>query len=234
MRLLPPAPLLAVLLAPLLAGWPPALSAAPPTLPPTMPGAVARLDLATRLYAHALAAGDPLAAVAAFRLAARVPLRADAAAPAVAAAPAPTGAAVPGAALSALALVTGGMEAATRDLAAGDDNLLELVDRASAETALGRIGVANGRSSRLQAGRQDVWELPLAGQEPAAIGLFPGAGGAFGWQITDAAGQTICAAAATPGPLTCAFTPAENAFFTVTVVARGAAAQAADYLLITD
>jgi hypothetical protein len=240
-------------LAALVAGRPAGAEEAPP------PGTIATLDLAARLYASALAGDDPLAAVAAFRLAGRVTFRAEAdwakataeagaddlsfalperavidagtpPPPADGSALAGAGREAPG--FSALELVTGGMEAAVREMAAGDEDLLALVDDAAAETARGRIGGANSQMSSLGPGRKDVWEIPFAGMERAEIGVFGDGGGGLGWMVADPSGQPVCLTHHSEHPLYCAFTPAENAFYTVTVVSRAEAETR--YLLATN
>jgi len=200
---------------------------------PAPPGPVATLDLATRLYAHALAQGDALSAVTAFRLVQSVTLREGADwerstedAPKTEAA----GAAASG--LSAVALLTGQMEAATRDLAAGDEDLLAILDDATAETARGRIGGANQLVASLAPGRQDIWQIPFAGSERAELGVFNDGSGGLGWSVTDAGGAVLCADPWSDQPLYCSFTPRENAFYTVTVVSRYDAE--GQYLLATN
>jgi hypothetical protein len=231
----------ALVLLPLLAALPLAAEEAP------RPGAVATLDAAARLYAHALLQDDALAAVAAFRLARSVSLRegtgwerasADAGpgdldyllpgAPGTGAgAPpprddgtAPAGAAR-GSGFSALDLATGGLEAAVREMAAGNEDLLALLDDAAAETARGRIGGANQQMAILAPGRKDIWEIPFAGMEQAEIGVFSDGTGGLGWMVADAAGLPVCLQHHSDEPLYCAFTPRDNAFYTVTVVSRG-------------
>ena len=212
-----------------------ALLAASPALADTAPGPVATLDLATRLYARALAQGDALSAVTAFRLVQSVTLREgadwdrsteDA-----------TGSEIvfsdtTKAGLSAVALLTGQMEAATRDLAAGDEDLLEMLDDATAETARGRIGGANQLVASLPPGKQDIWQIPFAGSERAEIGVFGDGSGGLGWAVTDADGAVLCADPWSDQPLYCSFTPAENAFYTVTVISRSGAE--GQYLLATN
>ncbi len=226
---------------------------------PAPPGTVATLDLAARLYAEALARDDALAAVAAFRLAGSVTFRADAdwqkstadsgaedlsfvlpeKAVIDAGTPPPRADGTDiaasedgGPGFSALELVTGGMEAAVREMAAGDEDLLALVDDAAAETARGRIGGANQQMSSLAPGRKDVWEIPFAGMERAEIGVFADDSGGLGWMVADQNGLPVCLTHYSEDPLYCAFTPAENAFYTVTVISRAEAETR--YLLATN
>ncbi|MCB6179601.1 hypothetical protein LHP98_15875 [Rhodobacter sp. Har01] len=202
----------------------------------TTPGQVHTLDLAARLYAHALATDDALSAVTAFRLVQSVTLRDDTSwqkstedvtgseivfrtlPPEKQREVAQSTAKTSG--FSALALVSGEMEAATREIAAGDDELTALVDDAATATARGRIGGANQQVAALAPGKKDTWQIPFAGQERAEIGVFGDGSGGLAWMVADAAGLPVCIDHYSEQPLYCAFTPAANAFYTVTVISR--------------
>lgn len=209
------------------------------------PGKVRTLALAAELYAHALATDDALAAVTAFRLASGVALRQadgwtrtteDATGDELPGTSAGGGTAPKGEdaakGFSALALITGQAGDATREIAAGDDELALMVEDAAAETARGRIGGANQQVAALAPGKKDVWQIPFAGQEQAEVGVFGDGSGGLGWMVADAQGVPVCVDPYSDQPLYCSFTPAENAFYTVTVISR--ADVDGQYLLATN
>ncbi len=220
-----------VLLAPLLARPAPAAEA-------QVPGTVARLELAARLYARGLATDDALAVVAAVRLADAVALRTDAGwtratAAADDAAPAPASAAAAATAAAAMAVLTAEARLTALLMAEGDDALTEIAEDAFAETARPRFGGANSAAGRLAPGQQDVWQIAFAGQQRAEIGVFGDGTGGLGWRVADATGETVCQGiSAGVKPLFCTFTPAENAWYRVTI--RSSADTGAGYLLITN
>ncbi len=196
------------------------------------PGPVARLDLAARLYARGLARADAVTVLAAVHLARGVALRPGAdwahqTQPAGAPAPAAPPPATPPA-----AVLGDEARAAAFLLAEGDESLTDLAETLLAEPARRRTGGANSAASTLPPGSAEVWDIPLPGQERAEIGVFAQGAGLFGWQVSDAAGTPLCTAPPGPGPLYCSFTPPENGWYRVTVMAETAAP--ADYLLITD
>ena len=63
------------------------------------------------------------------------------------------------------------MFAKAKELAAGDDALLDVIEDAMAEGSRGRIGGAVGWLSRLPAGSTDVWEVPFYGNSYAEIAV---------------------------------------------------------------
>ncbi len=233
-------PSLALIAALALAALPPAARAEEAAT-----GKVGTLNLAARLYAHALVTDDALAAVTAFRLASGVALRqADgwsrttetATGAELPGEPAPADTAQAGTdaarGFSALALITGQAAESTREIAAGDDELALMVEDAVADTARGRIGGANQAVATLAPGKKDIWEIPFAGQEQAEIGIFGDGSGGLGWMVADAQGVPVCVDPYSDQPLYCSFTPAENAFYTVTVISR--ADVDGQYLLATN
>ncbi len=91
-----------------------------------------------------------------------------------------------GPAFSALDLVTGGMEAAVRDMAAGDEDLLALLGRCCRRNRAGAASaVPTRKMATLAPGKKDVWEIPLLGWKRAEVGIFADDRGALaGWWQT--------------------------------------------------
>ncbi|MBE2277776.1 MAG: hypothetical protein IAE87_15945 [Rhodobacteraceae bacterium] len=199
-----------------------------------VPGTVGRLDLAARLYSLGLATDDALVVVAAVRLADAVALRGDAGwtRTTVAADTAAPGPAAPAAGPAAMAVLSAEARQAALLMAEGDDALTEIAEDAFAETARPRFGGANSAAGRLAAGQQDVWQIAFAGQQRAEIGVFGDGTGGLGWRVANAAGVPVCQGTSVSAPLFCTFTPAENAWYRVTV--RSAADTGTGYLLITN
>lgn len=194
-------------------------------------GSAGVLDLAARLYAQGVAADDAVSVVTAVRMADGVTLR-RATGWTHGTEPAAGTGAVPRAATSALALIRGEATEAARLMAEDNDDLTEILDAAGASGARGAVGGANAAEAVWTPAQQEVWTLPLAGQEPAEIGVFGDGTARFGWRVTGPDGAEICAAPPSEAPLYCRFTPSENAFFTVTLTGQGTAESR--YLLITN
>lgn len=187
-----------------------------------------------------MASDDAVAVVAAFNLAREVTLRTatgwlhtnDAAADTALPASAPTAADVDGHLLaSPLSLLTGAAEDAARLMAEGDDDLTEIVEIVAADIGRRPTGAANAANAALAAGTVDIWEVPFAGQVRAEVGMF-GDGTELGLQVADASGGTVCLPRISTGAISCAFTPDDNSFYTVTVTNRGGAT--ARYMLLTN
>lgn len=201
-------------------------------------GAIESLNLAARLYAHALANDDALSAVVALRLVQGVtPLEAgdwqkttadvDGNEAVLAVLPPEKRSELALAmgqsgdeGLSELELVSGGIEAMAREMAADDPILLGLIDDALAETGRGRIGGANQHVVTLAPGKKDTWEIPFAGKELAEVGVFGDGSGGLAWQVAGSDGAPICQDIYSEEALYCAFRPPMDGTYIVTVISR--------------
>lgn len=194
------------------------------------PGPVRQLVLAQDLYDLGLAQEDAVMLLAAIRLARQAELR-----PATgwthegAGSPAGEAPAAPGlprdpASPAALALAV--------MMAEGSPALADVA--ADAEARLNREGPGRGHVSAagmtLPGGKDDRWRIAFNGGLPAEIALMA-EDGPLGLTVTGDGGAVICDEP--PGPRAfCAFTPARNGFFTVTVTSRAGAGTR--YRLITN
>lgn len=202
----------------------PAVEAAPP-------GAVRQLVLAQDLYDLGLAQEDAAMLLAAIRLARQAELRlATGWTHEGAGSPAGDTPAAPGlprdpASPEALALAV--------MMAEGSPALADVA--ADVEAALNRQAPGRGHVSTaemvLPGGKADRWRIAFNGSLPAEVALLP-EDGPLGLTVTDEGGAVICDEAPSPRRAFCAFTPARNGFFTVTVTS-GAGADAR-YRLITN
>lgn len=191
------------------------------------PGAVQRLVLAHALRAEAVAGRDALTALAAARLAQGVVLHrapnlvpfppppAPASEPAVMPLPWP-------AAVFDLA----------RSLAAGDDPLLELIDREESQGRSAPASTANLAISTLAPGQSETWRIALYGDAPAEIGLIGAQASALTLVVSDDAQNPVCRAPAAFDQALCAFVPARNGFFSAIVTNTGE--QAGSYWLLSN
>lgn len=214
MRLLPYC-LAALLAAPALAEVP-NLSAEPVAVP----GPAIQLALAQRLQDHALRENDLVLLLAAIRIARGVTLRpapgwvkAQSDTPP---ADAPQG--------YAPALDPAGPEALSlaQAMAGEDPALQDLAYDLDAQLPRTRRGTAAGAMSDLAAGGTDVWRIAFFGESPAELALIGDGDGPLELTVTDDAANLVCADLSSQPVKTCAFTPARNGFFTVTVTNRGA------------
>ena len=191
------------------------------------PGPVARYVAAARLLPRGFAAEDPLTVLAAVRLARGVTLR-----PAIGwqATPDPGPAPDPGPGLPR----DPGSADATLVLAMmveGDEDLELTADELLADPP-GRAGGAASQATGLGPDAAQSWTLPFYGAAPAEIGLIGLSGPGLTLRVTDAAGAEICAEAPADPAALCAFTPAENGWFSIEL--RNGSAAAAGYLLLTN
>jgi hypothetical protein len=185
-----------------------ALTAAAAQAEPPLP--LRQAALAVQLYQHGLAAGDALTVLAAARI-----HRASAA-----------GAAAADPAWQA-------MLDSAEALAAGDTGLLALIADARAE---GARGVASGPVYELAsvppAGETVVAELAFKGSAPAEVYVESAPGTDIDLRVTDASGTLVCADTHASHVAYCAWTPATDGVFTVTILNPGSAP--ADYALMTN
>ena len=209
----------------------PALAEGGPNLVPSSPapmGAVGATALAWQLYAMGLDREDPVILLTAIRLAHGSDLRPATgwtvtSPDAVAQVPtAPSGLPRDPASEPAMALAL--------LMAEGDPDLADLAADIEADLARhkpsARISTA---TSVLAGGSSESWRIPFNGLIPAELALIgespAKAAGSLGLRITDETGATVCLQDS-PGNLAyCAFTPARNGFFTVTVRNNGDTAQ---------
>ncbi|WP_374646521.1 hypothetical protein [Tabrizicola sp.] len=113
------------------------------------------------------------------------------------------------------------MFAKAKELAAGDEALLGLIDDAMAEGSRGRIGGAVQWLSRLPAGQTDVWEVPFYGNSYAEVAIVGDGDADLDVAVTDGNGNVICYDVSWSDKLYCDFTPAWDGYFYVTVQNMG-------------
>jgi hypothetical protein len=179
------------------------------------PGAAAQLILAQRTYDTALKIGDPILLITAIRLAREITLRPPAGwtrttvgEPAPdqtdgrSAAPDPAGS-------EAIAIAQG--------FAGEDLDLQDLVYDLDAQLPHGRRTTAVSAAATLDGGQTDVWQLVLAGETVAEIGLIGDGDTRLGLSIADETGQVVCVRPPSSASALCHFTPARNGFFDVKV-----------------
>jgi hypothetical protein len=207
----------------------PATTAAANLLPgaSATPGAVQRLVLAHALRAKAVAGRDALTALAAARLAQGIALSA---APGLAPTPAPQQPA-PAPQTSAVPLPEEIFDLA-RELAAGDDLLLEMIEREEIQSRSAPSETANRAVSTLAPGQSETWRVALFGSDPAEIGVIGESALGLTLEVTDDAQHPVCRAPAAFDQALCAFVPARNGFFNATVTNTGA--KAGSYWLLTN
>ena len=109
------------------------------------------------------------------------------------------------------------MFAKAKELAAGDDALLDVIEDAMAEGSRRRIGGAVRWLSRLPAGSTDVWEIPLYGNSYAEIAVVGDGDANLDVVVTDEGGNILCYDAGWSDSLYCDFTPDRDGYFYVTV-----------------
>ena len=189
--------------------------------PPRDAGAVAQLLHAQALFDLGLARKDPLATLAAARLTAGITAsEADRI-------PDPAGDAVAATYPTAEFMFT-----ATRALAQEDDLATDLTVRTEAEvTRTPTLTVI--RSSRgIAGGAAQVYSLPFFAASLAEIGLLGDGSANLDLAVTLPDGTPVCLDSAPSDRALCAFTPPENATFSVTVTNRSEAP--ASYSLLTN
>jgi hypothetical protein len=206
--------LIALLAAPALADTP-NLSAASQV----RPGPVARLAIAQRVMDQSLRTGDVVMLLAAIRIARGVTVRPasrwqkDAAQPVSSDAPQGRPLTADPAGPEALALAQG--------MAGEDPALQDLVYDLDAQLPRSRPTSVVGTYADLADGGTDVWRIAFFGMSPAELALIGDGDGPLDLTVTDDAGNLICADLSTQRTKSCAFTPARNGFFTVTIANRG-------------
>lgn len=212
MRLLPLC-LIALMAAPARAE-PPNLSARPGG----GSGAVARLAMAQRLQDRALQSGDMVMLLTAIRLARAVVLRpASGWQKQTTATPAPD---APQGRPAAPDPAGPGVLALAQGMAGDDPGLQDLVYDLDAQLPRERPASAVSTASDLAGGAADVWQMAFFGESPAELALIGDGDGPLDLTVTDAAGNLICADLSPRAVKACAFTPARNGFFTLTISNR--------------
>ncbi|MCX7288679.1 MAG: hypothetical protein NTW20_14295 [Rhodobacterales bacterium] len=124
------------------------------------------------------------------------------------------------------------MFAKAKDLAAGDDAMLGLIEDAMAEGSRGRIGGAVQWLSRLPSGMTDVWEVPFYGNSYAEVAVVGDGDANLDVAITDENGNVICYDVSWSDKLYCDWTPAWDGYFYVTVQNMGGSRNS--YYLMTN
>lgn len=189
------------------------------------PGAVQRLVLAHALTAEARARRDALTALAAARLAQGVVVQDSPglapSSPPLTPGPKPPPPAQPDA-----------IFALARTLAAGDDLLLELIEREEGQGRSVPPATVNAAPSALAPGQSETWRIALFGQSLAEIGLIGAGASTLNLVVTDDAQHPVCRDIAPADHALCAFVPADNSFFNATVTNVGP--QANSYWLLTN
>lgn len=182
-------------------------------------GAVHALITAQRGYELALKSGDVLLLLASVRLARGVVLRRptswDRTTEGETSEDQPKGkeAAPDPASPTALAIL--------QTFAGEDPGLEDLVYDLDAQLPRSRKPHAISTDAELGVGQTDQWRMPLFGSVPAEIGLIGDGDGPLSLTITDEAGLPVCVLPPSVEPGLCAFTPARNGFFSVTIRNHG-------------
>lgn len=124
------------------------------------------------------------------------------------------------------------MFARARELGAGEETILALIDDALTETARGRVGGAVEWLSRLPSGQTDVWEIPFLGNSYAEVAIVGDGDANLDVAVTDENGNVICYDVSWSDKLYCDWTPAWDGYFYVTVQNLGGARNS--YYLVTN
>ena len=103
------------------------------------------------------------------------------------------------------------MFATAKDLAAGDDAVMGLIEDAMAEGSRGRIGGATRTLKRLRAGRTNVFVVPFYGGQLAELAIIGDGDANLDLLVTDENGNTICVDRSYSDKLYCSWTPAGTA-----------------------
>lgn len=198
---------LAALLFPLLVS-PLAAQDSPPQ-PPRDAGAVTQLLAAQALFDLGLARKDPLAALAAARLMSGLT------ATDTDRQPEPQGEAVPPTYPTAEFMFT-----AARALAQEDDLATDLIARTEAEVTRTPTLTLVRSARGIAAGESHAYSLPFFSAALAEVGLLGDGKANLDLSVTTGDGTPLCLDTGPADRALCAFTPAENATFTVTVTNR--------------
>ncbi len=180
---------------------------APP--PPRNAGAVTQLLAAQALFDLALARKDPFSALSAARLMASVSTT-D-----IARASLPPGDAVPATYPTAEFMFT-----AARALAGEDDLATDLIARTAAEVPRTPTLTVLRSSGGIRAGESHAYTLPFFSAALAEVGLLGDGTANLDLSVTGPDGTPHCLDSGPSDRALCAFSPAENATFTITVTNR--------------
>jgi hypothetical protein len=112
---------------------------------------------------------------------------------------------------------TDAMFAKAKELAAGDDALLDVIGTAMAEGPRRLMEGAVSWPSRLSAGSSDVWEIAYHGDAHAEIAVVGDGDANLDVVVTDENGNVLCHDAGWSDWLYCEVTPAGEGYFYVTV-----------------
>lgn len=124
------------------------------------------------------------------------------------------------------------MLAAARELAGEDETLIGVVEAVERDMGHGRmISVATSRTT-LTAGKTDRWEVPLFGETAVELAVVGDGDAPLSVLVADENGHVICQDPGGSAVAYCAFTPATNATFVVTVSNLGKAPDS--YILMTN
>jgi hypothetical protein len=113
------------------------------------------------------------------------------------------------------------MLASAKDLAAGDEMLMGLIEDIEAEGARGRIGGPSRTLSRLNAGRTDIFRVPFYGGRLAELAIIGDGDADLDLLVTDENGNTICRDVSYSDKLYCSWTPRWDGYFLIGVVNQG-------------
>jgi hypothetical protein len=113
------------------------------------------------------------------------------------------------------------MLAKAKELAAGDDAMLAMIDDIEAEGGRGRIGGASRTLSRLPAGYNDTFRIPYYGGVLAELAVVGDGDADLDLLVTDENGNTICYDTSYSDQLYCSWSPRWDGNFFVTVKNMG-------------
>ena len=113
------------------------------------------------------------------------------------------------------------MLASAKELAVGDQAILDMIADAETEGSRGRIGGASRTLSRLPRGNTDVWTIPYYGNSLAEVAIVGDGDADLDILVTDEYGNTVCYDTSYSDKIYCSWVPSWNSNFYVAVKNQG-------------
>ena len=131
------------------------------------------------------------------------------------------------------ALDADAMLATARDLAAGDDMMLGLIDDVASENTKGVVSGPVYNNARIGGGQTDTYRaVPFEGGTYAEIYVEAKGSNDLNLKVTDAQGRLVCSDTDASAIAYCGWSPRSTGDFTIAV--QNASGGSADYALITN
>ncbi|UOA30159.1 hypothetical protein [Pseudosulfitobacter sp. DSM 107133] len=131
------------------------------------------------------------------------------------------------------ALDADAMLATARDLAAGDDMMLGLIDDVASENTKGVVSGPVYNNARIGGGQTDTYRaVPFEGGTYAEIYVEAKGSNDLNLKVTDAQGRLVCSDTDSSAIAYCGWSPRSTGDFTIAV--QNASGSSADYALITN